>query len=124
MTAFCAGWDTNRSPFDANSIIRAPGTLSAYKSTMNPAGAFGRVPSGRSTTLPKFGRASLGAGTCSTPRCAKTTADTHRIPRATHLICRFLFISHSKFGGYRPPLQFLLGRYRTRFSDGHRKDEN
>ena len=94
---FCEGWDTKRSPLGANSIIRALGKLSAYNSTVKPAGAFGIAPSGFGTTLPKLGRASVGAGNNGRFCWASITRETHRIPRQSSFVVRLLFISLSTF---------------------------
>jgi hypothetical protein len=100
MTAFCDGCDTNKSPFEANSIIRALATLSAYNSTLKPDGTLGTAPSGLSTTLPKFGRGSLG-GTNATLCWANVATDAVTIPTPIDFMSQ-LFIGHSTFFLLRP----------------------
>src|SRR6266566_5946149 len=95
VTMFCEGWDTKRSPFEENSIIRALGRLSAYSSTVKPAGAFGSAPSGLSTTRPKLGRGSLGAGNSGRFCWANSPTDTQAVPRQSSFKIRLLFIGLS-----------------------------
>jgi hypothetical protein len=121
MTAFCEGCETKRSSFGANTIIRAFGTSSAYSSTVKPAGTLGSAASGRATTDPKFGLASLGAGKGGKFCCAKITAETLAPPRKRKARILDLVISYSNREFYyrtivtsygvtlKRPLAFAIG---------------
>src|SRR5262245_58968272 len=82
---FAPGELTNRSPFGAYTIMRGA-RRSAYVVSVNPAGTFGVVPSGRSTARLGFGLARPGAGSalargCGTVVfcCAPSTVAASRI---------------------------------------------
>jgi hypothetical protein len=81
-----AGELTNRSPFGAYTIMRGA-RISAYTLTVKPAGAMGMALAGFSTSVPRFGRGALTAGSrsacgCGGPddRCAVTAAHIPRKP--------------------------------------------
>src|SRR6476660_9750789 len=83
---FVAGELTNRSPFGAYTIMRGA-RISAYTLTVKPAGAPGIALAGLSTSMPRFGRGALTAGSrsacgCGGPddRCAKTPPHIPRKP--------------------------------------------
>src|SRR4030095_5741109 len=83
-----AGELTNRSPFGAYTIMRGA-RISVYTLTVKPAGTIGMAVAGLSTSIPRFGRGELTAGSRSAcgwggadDRCAVATAHiTPHIPR-------------------------------------------